>query len=127
MRAIDLSGFSQKFAADDDPWRTFSDRDEAVKRAAILHALGPGPLGRVLELASGNGANSRAIAPRALRLDATEVANAGAEIEEQGRLTRHVDGDARRVAAIARSLVARRRDRTTHTVEPHLHRHDRLL
>lgn len=72
MNAIDLSGFSQKFAADDDPWRTFSNRDEAVKRAAILHGLGPGPLGRVLELASGNGSNSRAIAPRALRLDATE-------------------------------------------------------
>lgn len=72
MKTIDLSGFANKFAGDDDPWRTFSDRDEAVKRAAILHALGPGPLGRVLELASGNGSNSRAIAPRALRLDATE-------------------------------------------------------
>ena len=72
MKAIDLSGFAAKFAADEDPWRTFSNRDEAVKRAAILHALGPGPLGRVLELGSGNGSNSRAIAPRALRLDATE-------------------------------------------------------
>lgn len=72
MKAIDLSGFADKFAGDDDPWRTFSNRDEAVKRAAILHALGPGPLGRVLELASGNGSNSRGIAPRALRLDATE-------------------------------------------------------
>lgn len=72
MTAIDLSGFAEKFAGDDDPWRTFSNRDEAVKRRAILHALGPGPLGRVLELASGNGSNSRAIAPRALRLDATE-------------------------------------------------------
>lgn len=72
MTAIDLSGFAEKFAGDDDPWRTFSSRDEAVKRTAILHALGPGPLGRVLELASGNGSNSRAIAPRTLRLDATE-------------------------------------------------------
>lgn len=72
MKRIDLTGFADKFAGDDDPWRTFSSRDEAVKRAAILHALGPGPLGRVLELASGNGSNSRAIAPRALRLDATE-------------------------------------------------------
>lgn len=72
MTAIDLGGFAGKFAADDDPWRTFSNRDEAVKRRAILHALGPGPIGRVLELASGNGSNSAAIAPRALRLDATE-------------------------------------------------------
>jgi SAM-dependent methyltransferase len=37
-----------------------------------VHALGPGPIGRVLELASGNGSNSAGIAPRALRLDATE-------------------------------------------------------
>lgn len=72
MKTIDLGGFAAKFAADDDPWRTFSSRDEAVKRAAILHALGPGPIGRVLELASGNGSNSRALARRALRLDATE-------------------------------------------------------
>lgn len=72
MRPIDIDGFARKFADDDDPWRTFADRDEAIKRAAILHALGPGPLGRVLELASGNGSNSAALAPRALRLDATE-------------------------------------------------------
>ena len=72
MTAIDLGGFAGKFAGDDDPWGTFSNRDEAVKRGAILHALGTGPIGRVLELASGNGSNSAAIAPRALRLDATE-------------------------------------------------------
>ncbi|WP_230631145.1 nodulation S family protein [Sphingomonas sp. Leaf37] len=72
MTAIDLVGFDDKFAADADPWRTFTSHDEAVKRAAILHGLGPGPIGRVLELASGNGSNSVAIAPRALRLDATE-------------------------------------------------------
>jgi len=70
--AIGLGGFADKFAAADDPWQTFTSRDEAVKREAILHALGAGPLGRVLELASGNGSNSAAIAPRALRLDATE-------------------------------------------------------
>ena len=72
MRPIDLTDFAEKFAANDDPWRTCSDRDEAVKRATILHALGPGPLGRVLELGSGNGSNSRAMAARALRLHATE-------------------------------------------------------
>lgn len=72
MKPIDLAGFEDTFGGDDDPWRTFSDRDEAVKRAAILHALGPGPIGRVLELGAGNGSNSVAIAARALRLDATE-------------------------------------------------------
>lgn len=77
MKRIGLAGFADKFADDDDPWCTFSSRDEAVKRAAILHALGPGPLGRVLELASGNGSNSHAIAPRSLRLDATEGTGQG--------------------------------------------------
>lgn len=77
MTRINLAGFADKFAADDDPWRTFSNHDEAVKRAAILHALGPGPLGRVLELGSGNGSNSLAIAPRVRRLDATEGTQEG--------------------------------------------------
>ena len=77
MSSIDLAGFSAKFAGDDDPWRTFTAHDEAVKRAAILHALGPGPIGRVLELASGNGSNSAALAPRSLRLDATEGTREG--------------------------------------------------
>lgn len=80
MKAIDLAGFSEKFAGNSDPWSTFSDRDEAVKRDAILHALGPGPIGRVLELASGNGSNSAAIAPRALRLDATEGTPEGTKL-----------------------------------------------
>jgi SAM-dependent methyltransferase len=80
MSAIGLDGFAAKFAASRDPWNTFADRDEAVKRAAILHALGPGPLGRVLELASGNGSNSAAIAPRARRLDATEGTKEGTDL-----------------------------------------------
>lgn len=77
MTAIDLGGFEAKFAGDDDPWSTWTDRDEAVKRAAILHALGPGPWGRVLELAAGNGSNSRPLSRHALRLDATEATAAG--------------------------------------------------
>lgn len=80
MRAIGLDGFEQKFAGDDDPWRTFTNRDEARKRDAILHALGPGPCGRILELGAGNGSNSVAIARRALRLDATEATAAGTEL-----------------------------------------------
>lgn len=80
MKVIDLDGFASKFADSGDPWGTFTNRDEAVKRAAILHALGPGPIGRVLELASGNGSNSKAIAPRALRLDATEGTSEGTHL-----------------------------------------------
>lgn len=72
MNAIKLAGFARKFASDPDPWNTFTSRDEEVKREAILHGLGVGPVGRVLELASGNGSNSRALAQRSLRLDATE-------------------------------------------------------
>jgi SAM-dependent methyltransferase len=77
VRPITLAGFDRKFASDADPWSTFSNRDEAVKRCAILHAIGPGPSGRVLEVAAGNGSNSAAIAPRALRLDATEATVTG--------------------------------------------------
>ena len=77
MKPITLAGFDAKFADDDDPWRTFDDRDEALKRRAILHAMGSGPWGRVIELAAGNGSNSAAIAPRALRLDATEATASG--------------------------------------------------
>ena len=77
MRPITLDGFAAKFVETDDPWSTLTDRDEALKRRAILHAMGPGPWGRVLELAAGNGSNSAAIAPRALRLDATEATASG--------------------------------------------------
>jgi len=77
MKPIDLHGFDRKFASDDDPWRTFSDRDEARKRRAILHGMGAGPIGRVLELAAGNGSNSVALARAALRLDATEGTTSG--------------------------------------------------
>ena len=101
MRPIDLTGFAEKFAAHDDPWRTYSDRDEAVKRSAILHALGPGPLGRVLELGSGNGSNSRAMAARALRLHATEGTVEGTA------LTARAIADRARARAIRLALPAR--------------------
>ena len=77
MKPITLAGFDAKFAREDDPWRTFDDADEVLKRRAILHAMGPGPWGRVIELAAGNGSNSASIAPRALRLDATEATRSG--------------------------------------------------
>ena len=77
MKPIGLDGFERMFQANGDPWRTFSDRDEARKRAAILRGMGATPIGRVLELGAGNGSNSLAIARRALRLDATEGTAAG--------------------------------------------------
>ena len=88
MRPITLAGFDAKFLAADDPWSTFTDADEALKRRAILHAMGPGPWGRVLEVAAGNGSNSAAIAPRALRLDATEATASGAALVARAIRTR---------------------------------------
>lgn len=80
MKPIDVAGFEAKFAGDADPWSTWTDADEAVKRAAILHALGAPPLGRVLELGAGNGSNSVGLAARALRLDATEATAEGTRL-----------------------------------------------
>ncbi len=77
MNAIGLDGFDAIFAADGDPWRTFTNRDEARKRRAIVTALGPDTAGRMLEIAAGNGSNSVALVRRALRLDATEGTAAG--------------------------------------------------
>lgn len=96
-RPITLEGFEQTFTDNADPWRTFHTRDEARKRVAILHALGARPLGRVLELASGNGSNSVALAARALRLDATEGTATGT------RLT--ADALGRQKRALASTLV----------------------
>ncbi len=76
MKPATLATFETAFGGDPDPWRTFTDRDEAMKRQAILHALGPGRWGRLLELGAGAGANSAALADRSLRLDATDGAKA---------------------------------------------------
>ena len=76
-RAMTLHGFDARFAGDADPWATFTARDEAVKREAVVRALGAGARGRVLEVAAGNGSNSQALASHAMRLDATEGTEAG--------------------------------------------------
>lgn len=65
------------FAADRDPWQTFSSHDEALKRRSITHALVPGCRGRIYEMGSGNGSNSAALAYRCLRLDAVEGTREG--------------------------------------------------
>lgn len=79
-KPIALAGFAQKFASDPDPWRTWTDLDEALKRDAILHALPAGKVGRMLELGAGNGSNSHVLAQRCLRLDATEATREGVEL-----------------------------------------------
>lgn len=100
MRPIDLDGFAAKFAGDADPWRTWTDPDEALKRRAILHAMPPGRAGRVLELGAGNGSNSVALARRALRLDATEATSEGT------RLVAAALGGGRRARAIRLAVPA---------------------
>ena len=77
---LTLEGFEAVFRASPDPWGTRTRRDEAIKRTAILRAVGGSPSGasgcqaRLLELGSGNGSNSPALAARALRLLATDGA-----------------------------------------------------
>jgi 2-polyprenyl-3-methyl-5-hydroxy-6-metoxy-1,4-benzoquinol methylase len=83
MRAITLSGFADKFAQDADPWNTWNAPDEVLKRRAILHALPSRISGRMWELGAGNGSNSRALATRSLRLDATEATKEGTELVAQ--------------------------------------------
>ena len=69
-----LEHFEAIFQASRDPWGTHHRRCEAVKRRAILYALPPFKVGRILELGSGNGSNSKALAARCLRLDACDGA-----------------------------------------------------
>ncbi len=80
MMPITPDGFDARFAEDADPWSTWTSRDEALKRRAILHASGTGTWGRVLELGAGNGSNSAALAPRARMLDATEATVSGTDL-----------------------------------------------
>lgn len=89
MKPVALDGFERVFAADSDPWRTFTNADEARKRRTIRHAIGPVRLGRVLELAAGNGSNSRMLATRSLRLDATEATAAGTRLVEAALASSH--------------------------------------
>lgn len=98
MTAIDLTGFEDKFASSDDPWSTWNAPDEVLKRRAILHSLGSGPLGRVLELGAGNGSNSQALAARSLRLDATEATAAGTRLVAQAVAARAARARAIRLA-----------------------------
>jgi cyclopropane fatty-acyl-phospholipid synthase-like methyltransferase len=101
MRASDLAGFEAKFEATTDPWSTWTDRDEALKRTAILHAMPAAVSGRVLELGAGNGSNSQALACRALRLDATEATGEGTRL-----VARAITGRGSRARAIQLAVPA---------------------
>ncbi|MES1952750.1 Methyltransferase type 12 [Salinisphaera sp. S4-8] len=81
--AIDLAGFEAKFRVGPDPWDTFTARDEAIKRQCILRALGDGPIARILELGSGNGSNSQALARRALKLQTCDGSASATRLTRQ--------------------------------------------
>ncbi|MES1941903.1 Methyltransferase type 12 [Salinisphaera sp. T5B8] len=81
--AIDLAGFEAKFRAGPDPWHTLTARDEAIKRQRILRALGDGPIARILELGSGNGSNSQALARRALKLHTCDGSASATQLTRQ--------------------------------------------
>lgn len=73
-RPITLAGFEDKFHGDDDPWRCRNSRFEAVKRRRALAGI---PVAATaLDIACGDGAGTRALAARALRVDATDGAAA---------------------------------------------------
>ncbi|HET7312784.1 class I SAM-dependent methyltransferase [Salinisphaera sp.] len=82
-RRIDLARFETHFATDPDPWATWRARDEAVKRRAIVRALGAQRHARVLELASGNGSNSAALVRKSWRLLACDGSRTGAALTAQ--------------------------------------------
>ena len=63
-----LAHFDRLYARDADPWDYQGSRAEAHKRAAVLAALGSGPLGRVCEIGCGPGVATAAMAPRCARL-----------------------------------------------------------
>lgn len=102
MRPIDLAGFDAKFRKDADPWSTWTSRDEARKRQAILHALGTGRFVRILELGAGNGSNSSALTRHALRLDATEATEAGTQL-----VAKAIAGSTPRARAVQLAVPAR--------------------
>jgi SAM-dependent methyltransferase len=70
---IDPAGFDAKFRENIDPWDYGSSPFEARKRGVLLHACGPGPFGRGLELACAIGETTRVLAPRCLRLVAVDA------------------------------------------------------
>lgn len=88
--AIRVDGFEAVFAQHSDPWGTYEKRDEALKRRAILRAAGR-TRGRALELACGNGSNTRALQRRSLRLLALDGAPSAVRITRERANSHRVD------------------------------------
>ena len=87
---IRIDGFEAVFSEAADPWQTWTRRDEVVKRDAILRACGR-VRGRTLELACGNGSNTRALAERSLRLLALDGAPSAVALTRAAVPDPHVD------------------------------------
>lgn len=85
-RVIDPAGFEARFRETIDPWDYATSPFEAWKRSVLLHACGPGPFGRALELACAIGETTRVLAPRCLRLDAVDSSQTA--VVEAARRTR---------------------------------------
>lgn len=73
MKPIDAAGFEQKFRENVDPWDYENSPFEAFKRRVLLRACGDRIHGRGLELACANGATTRHLAARCLRLLAVDA------------------------------------------------------
>lgn len=72
MKPISAEGFEQRFRDNIDPWNYTTSRFEAFKRDVLLRACGCRTYGRGLELACAIGETTRHLAPRCLRLLATD-------------------------------------------------------
>lgn len=99
---IDAAGFERRYRENLDPWSYESSPFEAFKRAALLRACGSRPFGRALELACGTGVTSRALAPRCLRLTATDASPTA--IAAARRLSRGLPGLTYREGLLPRAL-----------------------
>ncbi len=85
-RVIDPTGFEARFRETIDPWNCARSPFEVWKRSALLHACGPGPFGRGLELACAIGETTRVLAPRCL--DLLAVDSSPTAVAEAARRTR---------------------------------------
>ena len=94
MRAIDPTGFEQKFCSNIDPWNYTHSRFEDFKRDRLLRACGLRMHGRVLELGCAIGETTRFLAPLSLRLVAvdaspTALAEAQKRVGQSSRVIFH--------------------------------------
>lgn len=85
MTAIDAAGFTEKFAASEDPWACRSSQSERLKRRRALSGLAL--VSNALDVACGDGAGTRDIATRVLWVDAIDGCDAA--IASAARLLSH--------------------------------------